>query len=170
MRVTVFYTSEMLHPNKKIRLRLVRARPNFHMISDTHNVSLGIVDCSFYTRRIAVKDNYKKRKMDKLVNTRVEFNFLETLARTLIFLARQKQFIHQNIFNTVPVLQIAFAMTRNSAISGSYTKNPFWYQQFYLRRSRLLRGGQPLVYFDAADTIRLYVTAMKAMNFEDDTP
>ena len=40
--VDFFSTSEFLHPNMKIRLRLIRARPNFYMTSD---VSLGIVDC-----------------------------------------------------------------------------------------------------------------------------
>ena len=55
-------TSELLYPNMKIRLRLVRARPNFHMISDNPNVSLGIVDCSLYTRRIALKYDYQNRE------------------------------------------------------------------------------------------------------------
>ena len=44
--VDFFSTSEMLYPNMKVRLRLIRARPNFYMISDNPNVSLGIVDCS----------------------------------------------------------------------------------------------------------------------------
>ena len=42
----------------KFRLRLIRALPNCYMISDNSNVSLGIVDCSLYTRRIALKDDY----------------------------------------------------------------------------------------------------------------
>ena len=44
----------------KVRLRQIRARPNFYMISDNPNVCLGIVDCSLYTRRIAPKDDYHK--------------------------------------------------------------------------------------------------------------
>ena len=54
--------------------------------------------------------------------------------------------------------------------TGSFTENPFWYQQFDLRQIRILRGGQPIVDFDTADNCRLYVTSMKAMNFEDDIP
>ena len=57
-----FSTSELLYPNMKNRLRLIRARPNFYMISDNPNVSPGIVDSSLYTRRIALKDNYHKRE------------------------------------------------------------------------------------------------------------
>ena len=55
-------TSELLYPNLKTRLRLIRIRPNFYMISDNPNVSLGIVDCSLYTRRFALKDDYHKKE------------------------------------------------------------------------------------------------------------
>ena len=44
--IDFFSTSELLYPNMKIRLRLIRARPNFYMISYNPNVSLGIVESS----------------------------------------------------------------------------------------------------------------------------
>ena len=66
--------------------------------------------------------------------------------------------------------RVAIAMNTNSAFTGSLTENQFWYQQFDLRQSRILRGGQPIVDFDTADNCRLYVTTMKAMNFQDDIP
>ena len=61
-------------------------------------------------------------------------------------------------------------MNTNSAFTGSFTENPFWYQQFDLRQNRILRGGQPIVDFDIADNCPLYVTTMKAVNFQDDIP
>ena len=62
--IDFFSTSELLYPNMKIGLRRIRARPNFYLISDNPKVSLGIVDCSFYTRRIALKDEYHEKRMD----------------------------------------------------------------------------------------------------------
>ena len=168
--IDFFSTSELLYPNMKIRLRLNRARPKFYMISDNTNVSLGIVDCSFYTRRIALKDDYHKKRMDMLAYAPVEYNYLETLAKTFIIPARQNQFIQENIFNNAPIRRVAIAMNTNSAFTGSFTENPFWYQQFDLRQIRILGGGQPIVDFDTADNCRLYVTTMKAMNFQDDIP
>ena len=168
--IDFFSTSELLYPNLKIRLRLIRARPNFYMISDNPNVSLGIVDCSLYTRRIALKDDYHKKRMDMLAYAPVEYNYLETLAKTFIIPARQNQFIPENIFNNAPIRRVAIAMNTNSAFTGSFTENPFWYQQFDLRQIRILRGGQPIVDFDTADNCRLYVTTMKALNFQDDIP
>ena len=168
--VDFFSTSELLYPNMRVRLRLTRARPNFYMISGNPNVSLGIVVCSLYTRRFALKDDYHKKRMDMLAYTPVMFNYLETVAKTFIILARQNQFIQGNISNKAPVRRNAIAMNTNCAFSGSYTENLFWYQQVELRQIRTLRGGQPIVDFDAADNCRLYVTTMKAMSFQDDIP
>ena len=168
--VDFFSTSELLYPNMKNRLRLIRARPKFYIISDNSNVSLGIVDCSLYTPRIALKDDYHKKRMDMFAYTPVEFNYLETLAKIFIIPARQNKFIQENIFNNAPVRQNAIEMNTNSAITGSYTENPFWYQQFDLRQIKTLRGDQPTVDFDAADKCRLHVTTMKARHFQDDIP
>ena len=140
------------------------------MISDNTNVSLGIVDCSLYTRRIALKDDYHKKRMDMLAYAPVEYNFLETSAKTFIIPARQNQAIQENISNNAPIRRIAIAMNTNSAFTGSFTENPLRYQQFDLGQIRILRGRQPIVDFDTADSCRLYVTTMKAMNFQDDIP
>ena len=67
-----------------------------------------------------------------LAYTPVEFKYLEILAKTFIIPARQNQFNQDNTFNKAPVRRIAIAMNTNSAFTESYTKNPFWYQQFDL--------------------------------------
>ena len=59
---------------------------------------------------------------------------------------------------------------RSPAFLGSFTENPFWYQQFGLRHIRTLRGGQSVTDYDTSDDCRLYVTTMRAMNFHDDLP
>ena len=61
-------------------------------------------------------------------------------------------------------------MNTNSALTGSFTENTFWYQQIDLRQMRIVRWGQPNVDFDTADKCRLNVTTMKAMNFQGDIP
>ena len=61
-------------------------------------------------------------------------------------------------------------MNSNSAFTGSFAENPFCYQQFNLRDIRILRGGQPIVDHDTTNNCRLYVTTVKAMNFQDDIP
>ena len=168
--VNFFTTSQLLYPNMKISLRLIRIRPNFYMISDNPKVSLGTVDCSPYARRIVLKDDYHKKWMNMLANTPLDFNYMETLAKSFIIPARQNHFIQKTFFNNAPFRWIDFAPNPNTAFTGSYAENLFWYQQFDLRQNIILRGGPSIVDFDAADNCRLYVTPMKAMNFQDDIP
>ena len=168
-----FSTSELLYPNMKIRLRLIRARPNFYMISDNPNVSLGIVDCSLYTRRIPLKDDFHKKRMDMLAYTPVEYNFLEILAKTFIIPFRQNQFIQENIFNNAPIRRIAIAITQTLPLLVLSQKAHSGIKDLIsdkLEYSEWDRVGQPIVDFDTADNCRLYVTTMKAMNFQDDIP
>ena len=44
------------------------------MISGNPNVILGIVDSSFYTHGIALKDDYHKKRMNMLAYTPVELD------------------------------------------------------------------------------------------------
>ena len=48
--INFFTTSEFLYSNMKVSIRLIRARPKISLISENRNVSLGIVECSLYTR------------------------------------------------------------------------------------------------------------------------
>ena len=72
LMVDFFSTSELLYTNMKIRLRPIRDRPKFYLISINPDASLGIVDCSLYTRRIALKDDYRKKRMNVLAYAPVE--------------------------------------------------------------------------------------------------
>ena len=77
--VDLLSNSEWLYSNMNIRLRLIRAGPAFYMISENPNVSLGIVHCSIYTRRIDLKHDYHKKQIYMLTYTPVEFTTLKLL-------------------------------------------------------------------------------------------
>ena len=79
LKVDSFYTSDLLCPNMKISPALIEAKPNCYLISDNPNANVGIVDCSLYTCRIVLKNDRRKKRMEMLASTPVDFNFLETL-------------------------------------------------------------------------------------------
>ena len=108
--------------------------------------------------------------MDMLAYNTVEFNYMETLAKTFIIRAKQNQFFQENGFNNALVRRVVIAMNANSAFTGAYTEKPFWYQHFDLRETGTLRSGQLFIQSDAASNCRLHVATMKAMIFQDDIP
>ena len=61
-------------------------------------------------------------------------------------------------------------MNTKNTFPGSFTENPFWFQQFNLRQIKLLRGAQPFVNFDAAANCRLYFTTRREIIFQDKIP
>ena len=85
--VAFLSTSELLYPQLKNGLRLIRARPNFYMISDKPNVCLGILDYTFCSRPKAPKDGYHKKRMDMRAYTSADYNYSNSWAKTFIIAA-----------------------------------------------------------------------------------
>ena len=92
--------------------------------------------------------------MDIVANTPVEYKYLETMAKTFISPARHNQFFQENIFDKAPIRKIAKAMNTNSASTGPYTKNPFWYQHINLEQSTILIKRLPTVDVNVAHSCR----------------
>ena len=102
LAIDLFTCEKLLLPNTKVRIKLNRARPNFYMLSDNSNVSLKIVDCSLFTRRILVAELNHQYLQLNLEREPAQYNYMETIARTFIIISRQNQLI-ENIFNTAPI-------------------------------------------------------------------
>ena len=151
----------------KAELELIRVGPVYYKSSNNPKISIGTVDRLSYNHRIALKDEYHKKRMDMLAYTPLKANYLETVANFSIISAKENHCIQENVFFQWSSSSYAIAMNTNSAFCGSYTENPFWYQQFDTRQFRRLKEGQLIFGFDAADICRLYVTTMEAMNFQD---
>ena len=114
------------------------------------------------------KTTTKERVSTSLYSKWVQLN--GSIGKNYIIPARQNQFIQENIFKTAPIRRISIAMNSNSAFTGSFAENPFWYQQFFLGDIRILTGGQSKLQHYTTDNCRFYVTTLKAMNFQDGIP
>ena len=84
--INIFSTSELLYPTRKNRLPIIRAGPNFYIKIDNPKASLGIIECSLYTRCIALRDDYRKKRVSMLAYTPEDYNCLETWQRRSSFL------------------------------------------------------------------------------------
>ena len=98
LAIDLFTCEKFLPPNTKVRIKLIRARPNFCMLSDNPNVSLKLFDCSLFTRRVLVAEPNHQSLQWNLERESAHYNYIETIARTFIISSRQNQFI-QEIFS-----------------------------------------------------------------------
>ena len=98
----MFTCEKLLLPKTKVRIRLIRARPNFYIISDNPNDKLKIVDCSLFAREILVAEHNHQYLQWNLEREPAHYNYKETIARTFVIPSRQNQFFQQNVFNNAP--------------------------------------------------------------------
>ena len=56
LAIDLFTCEKLLLRKTELRIKLIRARPNFYMLSNNPKVNLKIVDCSLFTRRILVAE------------------------------------------------------------------------------------------------------------------
>ena len=140
LKSTYFNVKKFLLPNTKIRLKLIRARPNVYMISYNPNVSLNDLDYSLFTRRVLVNEVYRQNQTIKyqLTDQTACYNFIETIARTFITPSGQNQFTQENVFNNAPIRRITIAMNTNSAFTRHFQEKPFHYRKFGLRELRIV--------------------------------
>ena len=97
----LFTCQKLLRPRTKDRIELIRARPNFYMLSDNSNVSMKIVDFSLLTRRIKVIESYQQYMQWNLAKEHAHYNYMETIAKTFIIPSRQNQLIQEDVFKTL---------------------------------------------------------------------
>ena len=161
----LFQCEKLLLPNTKVRLKLIRARPNFFMISYNPHVHLKVFDCSLFTRRVVVNEVYRQTIKYQLTHQPACYKFMETISRTFIIPSGQNQFVQENVFNNAPIRIIAIAMNTNSSFTGDFQENHFHYRKFGLRELRIA-----IVSVDTTNDCRAYVTTMKAMNFNEEVP
>ena len=140
------------------------------MVSYNPHVSLKVLDCSLFTRRVVVNEVYHQTIKYELTHQPACYKFKETIARTFIIPSGQNQFIQENVFKNAPIRRIAIAMNTNSAFTGHFQQNPFHYQKFGLRGLRTVRGGRAIVSVDTTNDYTAFVTTMKAMNFNEKIP
>ena len=95
LAIDLFTCEKLLLPNTKVRIKLIRARPNFYMLSDNPNIRLKTVDCSLFNRRILVAEPNHQYLQWNLEREPAQYKYMETIARTSIIPSRQNQFIQE---------------------------------------------------------------------------
>ena len=120
LAIDLFQCENLPLPATKVRLKLIRAIPNFYIISYNRHVSLKVLDCSLYTRRVVVNEVYHQTIKCQLNHHSACYNFMETIARTFIIPSGQNQFIQEKVFSNAPIRGVAIAMNTNSAFTGHF--------------------------------------------------
>ena len=149
MGVYDFFTLHLLYLNLKVGLRHIRAGLVSYMINYNSNISPGIVDCSLYTRQIALKIDIRMKCTSLL--TLLWISAVCRFWQRLSSLVADKTNSFKKTFYKAAFRLTAITIHTSYVFTGSYTENPSWYQLFDLRQLKNFMGAQSSVDFVAAD-------------------
>ena len=85
-------------------------------MSDSPSVSLGVVDCSIYTRRVDLQYDYHRNRIHMLAYTLVEFNCLETLSKTFFIPSRRKCFFQKTISTKLQLVDMPLRWRKEQCV------------------------------------------------------
>ena len=164
----MFSSSSLVVSKFESWITTYQSRTFSYMINCNRNTSPGSVDCSLYTRQIALKVDItmKCTSLLTLLWISAVCRFWQRLSSLLADKTSsfKKTFYEAAVRSTVTTIHTSYVFT------GSYTENSSCYQLFDLRQLKNFMGAQPIVDYVAADYCCSYVTKMTAMNFPDDIP
>ena len=136
-----FYTSQLLYPTFKFRLRLIRTKVILYMIRDNLNRSLAINDCSICTRHIALQYEYQTKRRDVFWINPVEYMYLETLATHCIILVWPNQFFQKKLLSKLQFVKLLLRQT-NTLQSLDRWLDFHSHQQFGLKHKSIRKFNQ----------------------------
>ena len=102
---------KLLLPNTKVRLKLIRARPNFYMTFYNPHVSVKVFDCSLITRNVVVNEVYHRTIKYQLTHQPACYKFMEKIALTFFIPSGLNQFYQENVFNNAPFRRVLLRWT-----------------------------------------------------------
>ena len=168
--VDFFSFPEMLYPIKEENLRLIRAQLFFSWVVATPTLVFPFLIVRFalvvlFSRMITIRKQ-KWTCFHMIPWSAVSWRLFQS---RLSSLPNKTSSVKKTFTTKFKIVKLPLQWT-DSALTGLHTENPFRYQQFDLRHIKIFRRAQLIVEFDAADNFRLYVTTVKAINFQDDIP
>ena len=174
LAVDFFNTDKFLLPGVTLRIKLVRASPEFAVVvlppdkvTPNSKYRINITEASLFVHKVEVSETeYVKIERDLLLGPML-IEYMETIPKTYIVGIGQHQLIEEDIMNGAPIKRLVLAMSTNVAFRGTYKTNPHHYTKFDLRHVRLYRDGLAVgstpLQIDGQNT-RAYYNTIHALN------
>lgn len=163
-----------LLPGVETRIRLTRALDQFVLLKTNEkcvprNHSIKI-SSAFLTVHMLELRNETFRSIEKgLLLKAAQFDYRENLIYSFLISEGTSIYFKDDLFNRAPVSRLIFAMVPEENFTGSYTTNPFNFEDFDLDTVRIIREGTPVggTPINVGNShVRIYASTMRALGFD----
>lgn len=174
----IFYQQKYLLNDVTMRIRLVRNRNNFTLMSSTpnENYKISITDCKIFVRKVKLLPSVFVAQARALEGATAKYPVRRVICKTFTVPTGNLDCSHENIFSGQLPTRLVLGCVDNDAFNGSYEKNPFNFKHFNLTQLKVYMDGQqhyvrPLeLNFDARQYITGYMSLFSGtgMHYSDE--
>jgi len=144
--IDLFMQGRPIPPNVDIRLRLARASPEFClMAAGTIQYKIKLVNASFFARIIKLNENVSLSHKEVLLNNgMMKYPIRRVQMQSFTIPSAVLSHTRPNVLHGQLPKRIIMGMTSNKAFSGMYTKSPFRFSPFNLKKTNLIVNGKSI--------------------------
>lgn len=170
--IDLFMQARPLPPNTNLRIKLYRTPVKFNTMADgSKQFKVKIISASLYLRIIKVDEHVSMIHREKLMNNgRYVYPIRRIVMKSFTITSGVLDHTRPNLLNGQLPRLILMGITTNKAFNGDYTKSPFRFQPFNMRKANLLVNGvcvpsRPYIFnFDRSEGGVEYVRAFRALS------
>lgn len=140
----LFYQQKYLPNDISLRIRLVRNKNEFCLMSSTpdQNYKIRIRECKLYARKIKLSPSVFVAHAKALETSNAKYPLRRVICKTFTVPRGNLDCSQENLFSGQLPTRIVLGCVDNDAFNGTYEKNPFNFKHFSLTQLRLYLDGQ----------------------------
>lgn len=142
--VDMFMQNRPIPPSTDVRLTLVRTAPKFSLMTEsTEELKIEIVYACMHVRVLKLSHSVTLNHKESLLhNNHMKYPIKRVTMRSFTLPPNVLSYTRQNMLRGQLPIFIILGMTTNAAYSGSFTKSPFRFRPFNLKKINLVVGGR----------------------------
>ena len=145
LHLDLCYQERLIPSDVGLKIRLIRSRDAFVLMSPTANASyrLVITECKLYVRKVKVSSSVFLAHAKALTVSNFKYPINRVVCKTFTVPQGNLDFCQENLFSGHLPTRLVVALTDNDGFNGIYAKNPFNFKHFNMTRLKLYIDGQP---------------------------
>lgn len=138
----MFSQGRFLLNGVEMRIKLVRSKDAFHLMSDKNTVKSSIIDATLYVRKVQVNPSILIAHNRTLEKINAKYPITRVEIKTVTIPAGLQSKTLDNLFMGQLPKRIILGLVTNTAFNGDFGKNPFNFQHFGLNFASMYVDGQ----------------------------
>jgi len=162
----LFFQDRYLPCDVGLRIKLLRSKDSFCLMSGQAAYKIKIHECKFYMRKVKLSSSVFVAHAKALEEGNAKYPIRRVVCKTFTIPTGNLDFTQENVFAGTLPTRLVIGLVDNSAYNGNYELNPFNFRHYDLNQLKVVLDGQQQHYISPLEpnfTAQRYVEAYMSL-------